>query len=189
MKVRDSGMPEESLWSKFFDANNILEKLEINNSVNNLAEFGCGYGTFTIEAARRISGRLFAFDIEQEMIEFTRNRAIQENVQNIDFFNRDIISTGSSLKPGSVDYVMVFNILHHEKPIELLAEAHNILQSKGKVGIIHWRTDIETPRGPEMSIRPKPEQCMKWAVEAGFSISKQPEILEPFHYGLVIQKN
>ncbi|HEY4786256.1 MAG TPA: hypothetical protein VIH57_09405, partial [Bacteroidales bacterium] len=66
MKVRDSGMPPETLWATFFNVDTILNKMQVSNEVNNLLELGCGYGTFTIEAAKRISGRLFAFDIEPE---------------------------------------------------------------------------------------------------------------------------
>jgi len=55
---------------------------------------------------------------------------------------------------------MLFNILHHDKPQELLGEAYKVLRKNGKVGIIHWRTDMETPPSPEISIRPKPEQCI-----------------------------
>ncbi|HEY4789202.1 MAG TPA: class I SAM-dependent methyltransferase, partial [Bacteroidales bacterium] len=114
MKVRDSGMPAESLWTTFFDTDFILDKLEINKTVNNLMEVGCGYGTFTINAAKRISGELFAFDIEQKMIDYTRNKANEENVRNIKFYNQDVIANGSGLNIGSIDYVMLFNILHHE---------------------------------------------------------------------------
>lgn len=181
-------MPAESLWATFFDTDYILDKLKVNKSVRNLVEVGCGYGTFTINAAKRISGKLFAFDIENEMIDFVMKKAEQENLSNIDFFNRDIIADGSGLEKGSVNYVMLFNILHHEKPMEILTETFNILNKNGKVGIIHWRTDMETPRGPEMSIRPKPEQCIEWAEQAGFKIHKSPEILEPYHYGLIIEK-
>lgn len=56
MKVRDSGMPDEKMWADFFNADVILYSLQINKSVNNLVEVGCGYGPFTIEAARRING-------------------------------------------------------------------------------------------------------------------------------------
>lgn len=189
MKVRDSGMPDESLWATFFNTDFILEKLEVNKSVSNLAEMGCGFGTFTINAAKRISGKLFAFDIEQKMIDNTRIKAKNEDLKNIDFFRRDIIVDGLGLSEGSIDYVMLFNILHHEKPLELLNEAFKVLKAGGKTGIIHWRTDMETPRGPGMSIRPKPEQCIEWAEQAGFKISKMPEILEPYHYGLILQKS
>jgi hypothetical protein len=83
---------------------------------------------------------------------------------------------------------MLFNILHHDKPLELLNEAYKVLRTGGKVGIIHWRTDMETPRGPDMSIRPKPEQCIAWAEKAGFTIFQYPEILVPYHYGLILEK-
>lgn len=188
MKVRDSGMPDEAMWSGFFDVENILDNLQINNSVVNLLEVGCGYGTFTKPSAKRISGKLYAFDIEQEMIDYTRKRANQESLTNIEFINRDIIANGTGLPAGSADYVMLFNIMHHEKPLELLSEAYKVLGKNGRVGIIHWRTDMETPRGPDMSIRPKPEQCIEWAKHAGFKVFKSHEILEPFHYGLIIEK-
>lgn len=181
-------MPPESLWSSFFDVETILDKMKIDTSIGNIMEVGCGYGTFTISAASRITGQLFAFDIEPDMIDYTRNKARQKGLTNIEYFNRDIIANGSGLTAETIDYVMLFNILHHDKPEELLGEAYKVLNKKGKIGIIHWRTDIETPRGPEMSFRPKSEQCVKWAEQAGFIIYQLPQVLEPYHYGLIIEK-
>ncbi len=68
MKVRDSGMPEERLWSSFFNVGKILSILQVDHSILNLMEVGCGYGTFTVDAAKMISGKLYAFDIEPEMV-------------------------------------------------------------------------------------------------------------------------
>ena len=185
MKIRDSGMPGEAIWNAFFNVEKILDTLFVNNSVTNLVEVGCGYGTFTLEAARRIQGKLFALDIELDMIEYVSNKAATEGIRNIELHNIDVFSHEPKIKKELVDYVMLFNIMHHDKPLEFLAKAYKILKSGGKVGIIHWRTDMETPRGPDMTIRPKPEQCVRWAELAGFSVALQPVILEPFHYGLV----
>jgi len=52
-----------------------------------------------------------------------------------------------------------FNILHVEDPVELLREAFRVLSPEGKLGIIHWKTDPATPRGPSMAIRPQASQC------------------------------
>jgi ubiquinone/menaquinone biosynthesis C-methylase UbiE len=76
---------------------------------------------------------------------------------------------------------MLFDILHQDKPNEFLDEAYRILKQNVKVGIVNWRTGIETPLGPNISIRPKPEQCFKWAKKRGFAIHKKPIILEPYH--------
>ena len=181
-------MPEELMWSSFFNVKNILSFMQVDKSIQDLMEVGCGYGTFTIPAARRISGKLYVFDIEPEMIALAHDKAVLYNLSKIEFFIRDIIASKSGLPANSMDYVMLFNILHHEKPADLIREAHYVLKAGGKAGIIHWRSDIETPRGPELSIRPTPEQCIEWAIQSGFMIAKEPEILEPFHFGLIIQK-
>lgn len=60
MKVKDSGMPDEEMWTTFFDAEAILGAFGIGGEVGDLLEFGCGYGTFTLEAARMVSGMVHA---------------------------------------------------------------------------------------------------------------------------------
>jgi hypothetical protein len=83
---------------------------------------------------------------------------------------------------------MLFNILHHDSPLEFIIEAYRILKPNGKIGIIHWRSDISTPRGPDLNIRPKPEQITSWFDQQKFRIDKQPCIIEPYHFGLIISK-
>ena len=188
MKVRDSGMPEENVWNTFFDTNCILTELQINAQVKDLVEMGSGYGTFTIPAAKRISGKLFAFDFEQEMITLLKKKQTEYQIDNIIAEQRDIIDKTTGLKNDYVDYVMLFNILHNESPLIFFNEAYRILKPGGLIGIIHWRSDIETPRGPDLSIRPKPEQILKWADEKKFSVNKKPFVIKPYHYGLVLSK-
>jgi len=187
MKIRQSGMPERQMWDSFFDPEKILSILGLNNQTDNVAEFGCGYGTFTIPAARIIRGKVYAFDIEPEMISATNNEAVKHGLKNIVITLRDFMTEGTGLKNVSVDYAMLFNILHLENPVGLLREANRILVKGGKVGIIHWNYDPSTPRGPSMDIRPKPENCNEWAKKAGFSDPKQFD-LKPYHYGIVMSK-
>ena len=80
---------------------------------------------------------------------------------------------------------MLFNILHAENPVGLLREAFRILRPGGKAGVIHWNYDPSTPRGPDLSIRPRPEQCRAWMREAGCHLTLPFVDLPPFHYGLV----
>lgn len=188
MKVRDSGMPDEKMWSSFFDVNTILKELLINDATDNLVEIGCGYGTFTLPAAKLISGKLYAFDIEREMIEYVQRKKIVEKIDNLILEKRDVIAQTTGLKENSVEYVMLFNIVHHHTPNDFFEECHRILKPKGRIGIMHWRSDIETPRGPDLSIRPQPDQIMEWIDSTNFQIDKEPFILEPYHFGLVLSK-
>ena len=187
MKVRDSGMPDEEMWSEFFKPKRILKILGIDNSIKDIVDFGCGYGTFTISVAQVVKGKVYALDIEPEMIEETKRKAEEEKLGNVEVILRDFISNGSGLGNESVDYVMLFNILHTDKPERLLREAYRILRDGGKLGIIHWNYDSTTPRGPPMEIRPKPEQCIKWARNSGFNHPLKYD-LKPYHYGIVLTK-
>jgi ubiquinone/menaquinone biosynthesis C-methylase UbiE len=152
-----------------------------------VTEFGCGYGTFTIPAAKIISGKIYAIDIEPEMLQETGRKARENQVNNVETMLQDLLLEGSGLNDESVDYVMVFNILHTEQPEKLLKEAYRILIPSGKVGIIHWNYDSSTPRGPSMAIRPKPEKCIEWAEAVGFGHPKRYH-LKPYHYGIVLKK-
>jgi ubiquinone/menaquinone biosynthesis C-methylase UbiE len=180
-------MPKEEEWTHFFHPQRTLTLMCLNSSVVDVADFGSGYGTFTIPAAKIIAGRIYAFDIEPEMIRNLKKKAKDLNLDNVEAILRDFVSDGSGLENASVDYVFLFNVLHVEKPERLLNESYRVLKFGGKVGIIHWNYDAETPRGPPMEIRPKPEQCRSWAESAGF-IFEQKLDLKPYHYGLVLRK-
>ncbi|HBU70493.1 MAG TPA: class I SAM-dependent methyltransferase [Elusimicrobia bacterium] len=186
MKIRESGMPDHEMWEKFFDPAKVLATLGLDSNSGDVAEFGCGYGTFTIPAAKIIKGVVYALDIEEDMIRITKERAKQLGLENVKAIERDFMAQGSGLPDGGVGYVMLFNILHLETPEVLLAEAKRILKKGGKLGIIHWRNDPTTPRGPSISIRPKPEDCIKWAIAAGFVNPKQYD-LRPYHYGIILE--
>ncbi|MDO8663078.1 MAG: class I SAM-dependent methyltransferase [Candidatus Omnitrophota bacterium] len=186
MKIRESGMPERDMWEKFFNPAKILATLGLNSQTGDVAEFGCGYGTFTIPAAKVIKGKVYALDIEPEMIRITDEEVKKHGLSNVQTVERDFITEGSGLPDRSVDYVMLFNILHLEKPMMLINEARRILKDGGRLGIIHWNYDPKTPRGPSMDIRPKPEQCIKWAESAGFSNAIQYD-LKPYHYGILLK--
>jgi len=82
---------------------------------------------------------------------------------------------------------MLFNILHNENPQSILSEVRRILRPAGRLGIIHRNYDSSTPRGLPMAIRPRPEQCIEWAEQAGFLFERRCD-LKPYHYGLVFQK-
>lgn len=187
MKIRESGMPDQKMWEGFFRPERVLAALELDARVTDAAEFGCGYGTFTIPAARIVGGKVYAMDIDPDMVRTTREAAEKESLTNIQVIARDFMAEGSGLPDASVDYVMLFNILHLEEPMLLMNEAARILKKNGKLAIIHWNHDPATPRGPSMTIRPKPEDCIKWAASAGFKEPNQHD-LKPYHYGIVLTK-
>jgi SAM-dependent methyltransferase len=111
MKLRDSGMPDETWWEGLFDVPLILDWLGIDTQVDDAVELGCGYGTFTIPVARRIRGRVFAFDIEAGMVARTQQRVREAGLTNVLSRQRDVVECGYGLAGQSVDGCLLFNIL------------------------------------------------------------------------------
>jgi SAM-dependent methyltransferase len=123
------------------------------------------------------------------MVAACQAKAKEAGVTNILCVERDFVTNGTRLPENAADFVLLFNILHAENPLDLLKEAYRILAPGGKVGIIHWNHDPTTPRGPSMDIRPRPEQCQEWVESAGFILIRPLIQLPPYHYGMVGQKN
>ena len=187
MKIRDSGMPNEGMWSAFFDPYFIFQRLELP-SEGIIVDLGCGYGTFAIPAAQTTSGIVYAIDIEEDMITACKKKAESLGLTNIIVDQRDFLAEGTGLEDGSVDYVMLFNILHAKHPVRLLQKIHRMLKSGGKTAIIHWNYDPATPRGPDMSMRPRPQKCVSWLQKAGFDVQQPIIDLPPYHYGILALK-
>ncbi|AOP35270.1 methyltransferase type 11 [Leptospira tipperaryensis] len=189
MKVRDSGMPEAEYWDTLFNVPLILERMNLLKEIGTIVEFGSGYGTFTLPLAKNHKNRILAFEIENDLVQELQEKAKREGLDHIVPIEKDIIADGTSLTPDSVDYVMIFNLLHHEDPIAILKEAHRILKPGGYAGLVHWNYDPKTPRGPKMEIRPRPEEIYNRAKETQFQIeTAQPIDLPPYHYGFLARK-
>jgi SAM-dependent methyltransferase len=176
MRIRDSGMPDETFWESLFDVPLILSRLGIER-FHDVAELGCGYGTFSIPIARAISGTLYTFDVDPAMLIRTRERGADLPIV---YQQRDIMESGFGV---DADAVRLFNILHCDRPTDLLRHAANALYVGGQVLVIHWLYG-ETPRGPSLEIRPRPEQIIWWAMEAGLQPLGEIIDLPPWHFGL-----
>lgn len=169
-------MPDESYWESLFNVPLILSRFDIRQ-FHDVAELGCGYGTFSIPVAKAISGTLYTFDVDPAMLARTTERAEGPPIVCAE---RDVMASGFGLE---ADAVLLFNILHCEQPTKLLRHAANALRNGGQVLVIHWRYG-ETPRGPGLDIRPRPEQIIEWGREAGLEPIGATIDLAPWHYGV-----
>ena len=191
MKGRESGMPDETYWETFFAADAAIARLFDSTDLRgDCIEFGCGYGTFTLPAARCTTGIVTALDIEPAMVEGVRRKAATFKLPNIRAEVRDFVGHGAGVEDRSQAHAMIFNLLHLEQPVALLCEARRTLQNGGVLSVIHWRSDIPTPRGPTLDIRPTPEQCRTWLAEAGFRAIEAVDLQSscPFHFGLLAKR-
>jgi SAM-dependent methyltransferase len=189
MRMRESSMPEQVVWERFFEPDATLARLGIEPDDGDVVDIGCGYGTFTLAAARRVRGTVHAFDIDPDMVRTTADRARATGLPNVRTERRDILDDGTGLPDAAAGTVLLFNNLHAEAWREMLAESRRLLRPDGKLAIIHWNHDPRTPRGPSMDIRLTPDDCRERAASAGFDLLPPGVIdLPPYHFGLVLQR-
>ncbi len=185
MKYRESGMPEQGYWETLFDIDGILDAFAVGPETGAVAELGCGYGTFTVPVAQRTRTTVYAYDIDNAMVETTRRRAAQHNLANMIVEHRDVFANGFGLPDASCGACLLFNILHGEHPITMLREAARVVREAGTIAVIHWRRDVATPRGPSMDIRPDADQIIAWTNEVP-ELAGEPLrlLLPPWHFGV-----
>jgi len=188
MKIIDSGMPDETYWNSLFDIPLIVNWLNLTSADAPIVEIGCGYGTFTVPIARATTTDVHAFDIDSSMIETAQKNTRQAGIRNVRFNLRDIIAEGTGLESGSVGMVLLFNILHFGGRRILLEEASRLLKPNGAVAIVHWRKDIETPRGPSVHLRPDQDIVLDSVRGLDLTFNGNSAILRPYHWGIQLIK-
>lgn len=147
------------------------------------ADVGCGPGLFTLPAAERVGGegRVYALDVQQEMLARTEERAAAAGLGNV----QAILSDGAKLPlpDAAVDAALLANVLH-ESPdrVRFLAEIGRTLRPGGVLGVVDWKKE-EMPMGPRLSDRLSPDQVEADLRAAGFEVEAAFAV-GPRHYGI-----
>ena len=170
----------------FLNPQNVLDKLDLREDMK-AADFGCGAGGFTIPLAKKLGkGKIFAFDIQEEMLSALRSRAKLEKIENIETKRCDLEEPKSTkLEDSSIDLVLVPNLLFQiDNKKAVLEEAKRILKSGGKILVLDWTPGAHL--GPKES-RVSEEEVKKIAKELDLKLEKA-FLAGAYHYGLVFKK-
>lgn len=155
-----------------------------------VADFGAGHGYFVIPLARTVGGdgKVYALDIQKEVLEIIRAKAKLAHLLNIETVWADLDEPqGSKLKDRFIDFVLIANILFQaEKKDALLTEAFRVLREGGRLAVIEWDADSGN-LGPPRESRLKKEEAKTLALKAGFAQDREFAAGDQ-HYGLLFNK-
>ena len=122
-----------------------IQKLPITkNSI--VADIGAGTGYYTFKIAPKLtSGKIYAEEIQDEMLHYLANRKNQLGLKNVEIVRGTAKTTG--LVRSSVDVVLLVDVYHELLyPNEMLASIRESLKPCGKVVILEYRAeDKEVP--------------------------------------------
>ena len=146
-----------------------------------VADIGAGTGYFSARLAHMVSkGRVFAADVEPDMVKYLAERAKREKISNM---TAVAAAFDDARLPAKVDLALLVDVYHHIDAREkYFRKLRNSLKPGGRVAIIDFRMD--SPSGPPRSARVAPERVIAEMKSAGYMLSKEHSFL-PNQYFLV----
>ncbi|MHB1417752.1 MAG: class I SAM-dependent methyltransferase [Chloroflexota bacterium] len=132
-----------------------------------VGDVGCGTGFFTEPLARAVpKGRVLAFDVQQEMVEATRERISKAGLSNVEV--RQSAELQLPVDDATFDGVFTAFILH-ETPSQtaLAAELHRVAKPGAWLAVLEFHRIADTG-GPPLQIRLTPAETSALLTGAGF---------------------
>ena len=137
-----------------------------------VADLGAGSGYFTVRLAARTGamGRVYATDLQPEMLKLLASRLARENIRNVTLVQGAV--DDPKLAPASVDLVLMVDVYHEfSEPQKMLRGIRAALKPGGRLVLLEYRKE-----DPDVPIRFEHKMSVaeaKMELEAeGFTLAK-----------------
>ena len=169
------------------DTKLLLETLEVEKG-DVICDMGCGNGFYTLELARLTGdeGKVYAVDIQQQMLDLLEERADEAGIDNI------VPTLGTVVDPklpeGELDLIVCVDVYHEmSHPEQMLAEMRRALKPDGRLVLVEFRAE-----DPKVPIKPlhkmSKEQVTKELTANGFRLAADFDGL-PWQHMLTYQRD
>jgi ubiquinone/menaquinone biosynthesis C-methylase UbiE len=152
-----------------------------------VADVGAGSGYMTIRMAERVggTGRVYATDIQPQMITLLQERLAQENITNVTPVLG--LEDDPKLPSGAIDLILLVDVYHEfSEPQKMLRGLRAALKPGGRLVLLEYRK--EDPSIPILEDHKMSVAVAKLEVEAeGFTLSHVDPRL-PRQHVLVFEK-
>jgi ubiquinone/menaquinone biosynthesis C-methylase UbiE len=146
-----------------------------------VADVGAGTGYMSLRMAHRVgaTGKVYANDLQPEMLQKLRANAEREKLSNIETVQGT--ETDPKLPPNAIDLVLLVDVYHEfSRPQAMLDRIRTSLKSDGRLVLLEYRKE-----DPKVPIRPEHKMSVaevKTEVESeGFKLDQVIEKLPRQH--------
>ena len=171
--------PDRDAWQM---PDEVMDALGIADGAM-VADLGAGGGWFTVRLARRVGpgGRVYAQDIQPQMIESISRRVNREGLTNV----RTILGTADDPRlPAALDAVLIVGTYPEiSDPVTLLRRVAASLKPTGRLGIVDFTLEGGGP-GPPLEERIEPRAVVNNAERAGLRLLAHEHFLR-YQYLLI----
>ena len=171
--------PQRDAWQK---PHEVIEALALKSDAK-VADIGAGTGYFSARLANMLKqGRVYAVDIEPDMVEHLAERAKREGLENMIAVRG---APDAARVPARVDLALLVDVYHHisERP-RYFRDLRKSLAPGGRVAIIDFRLD--SPDGPPPAARISPDEVKAEMKKAGYVLIGEHVFL-PRQYFLIFR--
>jgi ubiquinone/menaquinone biosynthesis C-methylase UbiE len=149
-----------------------------------IADIGAGSGYFTFRFARHVGekGRVYAVDINPDMILYMNRRIREMKIKNV----VTVLSAPDDplLQEGSIDRFFICETWHHiQNQTQYLALMKKMLRPGGQVIMIDFQKK-DLPVGPPNEMKIAREDVIQEMQASGLRLAKENTFL-PYHYFLI----
>lgn len=171
--------PERDKWQK---PHEVIRALGLAADAK-VADIGAGTGYFAVRLAHMTpGGRVYAVDIEPDMVRYLAERAKREGLTNLQAVQA---KPDDAALPEKVDRVLVVDTYHHiSDRVSYFRRLRERLKADAQVAIIDFTVD--SPVGPPKSDRLPATQVSEEMQAAGYARVAQHGFL-PYQYFVVFQ--
>jgi ubiquinone/menaquinone biosynthesis C-methylase UbiE len=185
-RPEDLGILESPDRDEWQQPEQVMDALGIAEG-SRVADVGAGGGWFTVRLARRVgpNGRVFAQDIQPQMIEAIKRRVEREGMTNV---TTVLGSTGDPRLPDNLGAVLIVDTYPQvADPVALLKHVARKLAPNGRLGIVDFKRDGAGGPGPPLAERLDPGAIKRDAAQAGLTLRSEETFLR-YQYLLVFGK-
>lgn len=147
-----------------------------------VADIGCGSGYYTRRLAKAVGtgGKVYAVDIQPEMIEILKTLAGKEGLGNIEPVLGE--AADPRLPEASVDWILLVDVYHEfQEPAAMLAAMAECLKAEGRVALVEYRAEGDSAAHIKPEHRMSVRQVLAEWNPAGYELEDLQEFLPSQH--------
>jgi ubiquinone/menaquinone biosynthesis C-methylase UbiE len=173
-KVFDN--PERDAWQK---PDAVVAAMQLAKDAV-VADIGAGTGYFAVRLARAVpQGKVFAQDVEQDMVDYLGKRAEKEGLGNL----QPVLGRfDDAALPAQVDVVLIVDTYHHiGDRQDYFRRLGASLKGRAELWVVDFKMG-DIPVGPPPKHRVAPERIAEELQAAGYSLLHRDDTTLPYQH-------
>ncbi|MCW4022329.1 MAG: class I SAM-dependent methyltransferase [archaeon] len=167
----------------------VFNELQLKEG-DHFLDLGCGLGDYALHASRIVgdSGRVYALEKSQTLVEVLTDRTNSKGINNIEAIVSDITNP-LAIEEKCIDVCFMSTVLHiiglGKDGKTLFDEVHRVLKKDGRLSIINCKKEAQ-PFGPPLYMRLSPAEVEEATKQHGFEKTHLVDL--GYNYMITFQK-